>query len=101
MWFPDIVADGNRAEELQGWDASDPWGDLWEYQGSPLAVEQLTRAVADTIASYSRARELPLVVELYDGAGVRQQLVVTGISFTGNGAAPDAVTMTVIPQPAP
>ena len=100
-WFPDVVADGNRAEEPQGWDASGPWDDLWEYQGSPLTVERLTRAMADAIASYSRAWKLPFVVELYDGAGVRQQLVVTGISFTGNGAAPDAVTMTVIPRPAP
>jgi hypothetical protein len=62
-----------------------------------LTVEKLSRALTEAIAASSRGRELPVVVELYEGTGTRRPLIVTGISFTGAGNVPDAVTMTVTP----
>jgi hypothetical protein len=99
MWFPGLMTDGGSNEDPPGWLADDPWDDLWENQGKaePLTVGTLARAVSQAVTVSSRARELPFVVELYDNTGARRRLMVTGISFTGDGDMPDAVTMTVTP----
>jgi hypothetical protein len=90
-----MVADDTTAPP--GWSADDPWDDLWENQGKVLTVGALGHAVSQAAAVSPQARELPFVVELYDSTGARRRLAVTGISFTGDGEMPSAVTMTVTP----
>ena len=37
------------------------------------------------------------MIELYENTGARRQLTITGLSLTGAGPEPDAVTMTAVP----
>jgi len=81
------------------WRADDPWDDIWENQGNanPLTVGTFLSAVSHALDASPSLGELPFVIELYENTGARRQLTITGISLTGAGPEPDAVTMTAVP----
>jgi hypothetical protein len=76
-----------------GWDRTP---DLWENQGGGLDVRQLRRALDDAVAYRAEWAELPVVVELFGGAGDRTRLAVAEIGLTGAGDRPDAIVLTVV-----
>ena len=75
-----------RDDEQFDWDADDQMG-LWEHQGHPLTLQDLTLAGAPPA--------LPIEVAVYDGVDSSPFLVPLHVEYRGPKDAPAAIVITV------